>query len=221
LWDPVTGARRPLPDFSTQDGRTILPLRFEPEQSFFVVFRDDAGARPVAARNFPEMRPLADLSGPWEVAFDPRWGGPEKVEFAKLDDWSKRAEPGIRHYSGLAVYRKRFELPSAANRAAPLWLDLGVVKSMAGVKLNGRDLGVVWCAPWRVDISAAVQPGGNDLEITVANLWPNRLIGDAGLPEEQRRTWTTRNPFKPNAPLLESGLLGPVQLLAATHPPRS
>ena len=83
---------------------------------------------------------------------------------------------------------------------------------MARVRLNGRDLGVVWCAPWRVDVTDALKPGANVLEITVANLWINRLIGDAALPPEKRHTWTTQNPFKPDSALLESGLLGPVSL---------
>jgi hypothetical protein len=94
-------------------------------------------------------------------------------------------------------------------------LDLGKVEVMAAVRLNGRDLGTVWCAPWRVDISSAVKPGVNELEITVANLWSNRLIADAALPPEQRRTWTSRNPYKPDSTLQPSGLLGPVRLLAA------
>jgi hypothetical protein len=93
-------------------------------------------------------------------------------------------------------------------------LDLGAVKNLAQVRLNGRDLGVVWCAPWRVDITGAVKATDNQLEITVVNLWPNRLIGDQLLPADKRLTWTTWNPFKKDTPLLESGLLGPVSLWA-------
>jgi len=214
LWDPLTGERRALPEFSSAAGRTSVPLRFAAEQSFFIVFSDDAGQQRSGGQNDPTIRPLLALGGSWEVAFDPKWGGPEKISFPTLEDWSQRAEPGIKFYSGLAVYRQRFELSPAAvaDRAAPIWLDLGLVKNMASVRLNGRDLGVVWCAPWRVEVSPAIQAGGNDLEITVANLWPNRLIGDAGLPAAKRRTWTTRNPFKPDVALLESGLLGPVRL---------
>ena len=214
LWDPVSGERRPLPEFTTQAGRTTVPLHFEAEQSFFIVFQAGAGRRPAGEHNFAATKPVLTVNGPWEVAFDPKWGGPEKITFAALDDWSKRSEPGIKFYSGLAVYRQRFELSAAAvaDRARSLWLDLGVVKNLARVRLNGRDLGDLWCAPWRVDVSAAVRSGANELEITVANLWPNRLIGDAALPAEKRLAWTTRNPFKPDVPLLESGLLGPVTL---------
>jgi hypothetical protein len=84
------------------------------------------------------------------------------------------------------------------------------VKNLARVRLNGQDLGVTWCAPWQVDITGAVKERDNRLEITVANLWPNRLIGDQSLPPNQRLTWTTWNPFTKDSPLLESGLMGPV-----------
>ena len=128
-------------------------------------------------------------------------------------DWTKRPEDGIKFYSGTAVYRKTFDAPEVP-RGQRLYLDLGVVKNLARVRLNGRDLGVVWCAPWRVEITGAVKAKDNQLEIAVANLWPNRLIGDQSLPAAQRLTSTTWNPFAKDSPLLESGLLGPVTLVA-------
>jgi hypothetical protein len=241
LWDPVTGEVRDLPQFTVADGRTVVTMRFEPTQSFFVVFRNVAMAsvnrNPKRKRgalanasgydegqdsnlpaphetNFPPVRPLAELTGPWQLAFDPRWGGPEQITFDKLEDWSKRREPGIRYYSGTAVYRKTFDLPELkiSDLESQICLDLGRVRNLARVRLNGRDLGVVWCAPWQVDITDAVQSRGNKLEIEVANLWPNRLIGDQSLPAEKRLTWTTWNPFTKDSPLLESGLMGPVTI---------
>lgn len=226
LWDPLTGDVRGLPMFHEDGGRTSVPLCFEPGQSFFVVFRQPVGKAGTGARNFPEITGAEELSGPWRVSFDPRWGGPTNVSFPVLEDWSKRTEEGIKYYSGMAVYRKAFDLPavlkassnasvSDAPRPASsgrLWLELGIVKNLTAVRLNGHDLGVVWCAPWRVEISHAVKAQDNRLEITVANLWPNRLIGDQSLPPEKRFTWTTWNPFKKDTPLLESGLLGPVRI---------
>ena len=212
LWDPLTGQTRGLPEFSSRDGRTTVPMRFEATQSFFVVFRYPSAKK--TGRNFPEAHNLVELSGPWEIAFDPRWGGPEHVTFNTLEDWSKRKENGIKFYSGIAVYRKTFEAP-IVWRGQRLYLALGVVKNLARVRMNGRDLGVVWCAPWRVEITDHVKNSGNQLEIAVANLWPNRLIGDQSLPEAQRLTWTTWNPFTKDSPLLESGLLGPVTLMTA------
>jgi hypothetical protein len=213
LWDPVTGQTRLLPEFTQAEGRTSLPLELAPHQSCFIVFRTPAsGRRKTGATNAQPLKPLAQLAGSWEVSFAERWGGPAKLVFAELQDWTARPEAGVRHYSGLATYRKQFNLPAGHPAARPLFLDLGSVHNLARVRLNGRDLGVIWCAPWRVDITAAAKPTGNELEIEVANLWPNRLIGDAGQPAEQRLTWTTFQPYKKDAALLPSGLLGPVTL---------
>jgi hypothetical protein len=212
LWDPITGEIRNLPQFTvTSDGRTSMPLEFVPRQCFFVVFRapaKDEGRASLA--NFPSVQPIVQLSGPWQVQFNPKWGGPEKVTFDKLEDWTKRAEPGIRYYSGIATYRQTFDVPDL-TAGARLCLDLGKVQSMARIHLNGKDLGVVWCAPWQVEITGAVQAHGNRLEIAVVNLWRNRLVGDAALPAEQR--FTTSNldrQIRADTPLQPSGLLGPV-----------
>lgn len=229
LWDPLTGERRELSDFSTNGPCSKVPMRFEPTQSFFVVFRKTAlGAKPTEP-NFAGLSRIAELSGAWKVSFDSKWGGPQNVTFQTLDDWSQKTEEGIRFYSGTAIYRKTFDLPSDSRFQIPdsgirhpasgiqrLYLDLGLVKNLAQVRLNGRDLGVVWCAPWRVDITGIVQAKDNRLEISVANLWPNRLIGDQSLPPEKRFTSTTWNPFKKGAALLESGLRGPVTLQSAS-----
>ncbi len=211
LWDAVTGEQRPLPEFRDAHGRTVVPLKFAPAQSFFIVFRK--GERATGA-NFPELKPVAELSQSWLVTFDPKWGGPsEPVKFDTLEDWTKRAEDGIRHYSGTAIYAKTFDAPAAAIAAKSSVLNLGALNSMARVELNGRDLGVVWCAPWQIPVPAGLlKPTGNELRIRVANLWPNRLIKDAGLPANERLTKTTWNPYKPGDALLPSGLLGPVTL---------
>jgi hypothetical protein len=149
------------------------------------------------------------------VKFDPRWGGPGTVEFATLASWPARAEPGIKHYSGTAVYTKRFDLPpgAGAGRGSARWfLDLGSVRELAEVRLNGRSGGIVWAPPFCVEITGAVQPTGNLLEVEVVNFWPNRVIGDAALPAEQRLTKTNILELKANTALMESGLLGPVRL---------
>jgi hypothetical protein len=225
LWDPITGRTQPAVAFKQSAGRTTLPLEFAAHGSMFVVFRQRSAEfiprvpKPAgnsrnefrAAENFPETIVALELAGPWEVSFDSQWGGPAQVVFDNLDDWSHRPEDGIRHYSGKATYRKTFDLPSPATRHSSLFLDLGKVKEVAQVRLNGKDLGVVWTAPWRVEITDAVKPAGNVLEIDVVNLWPNRLIGDAALPPEKRFTKGNVT-LKPDMPLLPSGLLGPVTL---------
>ncbi|MCX6895688.1 MAG: glycosyl hydrolase, partial [Verrucomicrobia bacterium] len=135
----------------------------------------------------PPLAPLLEMSGAWEVSFDPQWGGPAKVTFDQLGDWSKRAEEGIRYYSGPAVYRKKFSLTTPPATSQRLVLDLGKVAVMAEVKLNGKVLGVLWKPPFRVDITDAVKAGDNQLEIKVVNLWANRQIGDEQLPEDSER----------------------------------
>jgi len=214
LWNPVTGDMRLATAFSQTNGCTMVPLEFPPQGSLFVIFRQTA-ATPVPGSNFPTLTKVCELTGPWDVSFDPKWGGPEKVTFDKLDDWSKRPEKGIKFYSGTATYRKAFELPESKNQNSKFksFLDLGKVTVMARVKLNGKDLGVVWTDPFRVDITSAARPGANTLELAVVNLWPNRLIGDQSLPEGKRFTWSSWNPYGKDSPLLESGLFGPVQVL--------
>ncbi len=218
LFDSLSGEIRPLPQFAQRGDGTEIPLRFDPEQAYFIVFRAPAAPTKMnlARQNFPAFQPVEKLTGAWQVQFNPRWGGPERVTFDSLTDWSQRPERGIKYYSGTALYHQTFELPTSEPQPGKKYfIELGEVKNLARVKLNGHDLGVVWCAPWRVATGDALQPGRNRLEIEVANLWPNRLIGDLSLPSEKRFTWTTRNPFKKNSPLLPSGLLGPVVLEVA------
>ena len=213
LWDAVTGEMRPAAAFRQEGGRTIVPLEFGPYGSTFVVFRKTvvAAAAGKEERNYPVWAQPREISGAWNVAFDPKWGGPESVQFGELMSWTSRAEPGIKYYSGKATYRKTFDVPEALRQAQRLRLNLGVVKNVAEVRLNGRNLGVVWAEPFSVEITGAVKPSGNELEVDIVNLWPNRMIGDAALPVEKR--FTRSNVTKErNAKLLDSGLLGPITL---------
>ncbi len=223
LWNAVTGDHRDLPQFSMQNGRTSVPLEFEPYGSMFVVFRHSASTKDARAKkNFSTIKPVMGISGAWQVNFDPAWFYPTNglegnaaqgaVVFDQLADWSKRREPAIRYFSGTATYRKTFESPQVLSHSRQ-YLDLGTVRETARVHLNGQDCGTVWCAPWRVEITSALRSGQNLLEIEVANLWPNRLIGDAGLPAKEQRTRTNIRTFKQDSPLKPSGLIGPVNML--------
>jgi alpha-L-rhamnosidase len=213
-WDPLTGERRALGDFAERNGRTFVPARLGPHESGFIVFRNDK-ASAVTKENFPAFTPVQTIEGAWDVSFDPRWGGPATARFDRLEDWTSRSESSIRYYSGKATYRISFQCgPAGTGRA--LFLSLWSVHNIASVRLNGRDLGVAWCAPWRVSLPADVlKTSENELEITVANLWQNRLIRDSGLAEEERLTWIPgKYPFQPGDPLRTSGLLGPVRIEA-------
>ncbi len=214
LWNPETGALRDLPEFSSATGGcTTVPLHFETAQSFFVVFRKPAGV--AAGRvNFPDIQTVSEITGSWDLQFPPKWGAPESVTLTNLISWSDSADDGVKHFSGTATYRTTFEFPDSKLKIknSKLFLVLGDVRVMARVKLNGRDCGIAWKPPFRVEITEALRSGANTLEIQVANLWPNRMIGDAALPAEQRFTWSSWEPFKKDTPLLKSGLLGPVRI---------
>jgi hypothetical protein len=215
LWDPVSGDMRDAAAFQQVNGRTTVPLEFNPSGSTFVMFRKSIATNidGQAQSNYPKTKLLSRLADPWTVNFDPKWGGPEKVVFDQLTDWTNRPEPGIKYYSGTAVYHQTFELPAAALKNNRLLIDLGEVHEVASVRLNGHDLGVIWTKPARVDITAAGQPGKNNLEISVVNLWPNRLGYDESLPKDQRLTESNIHKFSLASPLLPSGLIGPVNLL--------
>ncbi len=220
LWDPVTGNIRQLPQYTFKDSLTRMPLSLEPLESVFVVFDEESTSNiPAAAsaENFPAKLAFATINTPWEVQFDPKMRGPERaVTFNKLEDWTSSAEENIRHYSGTAVYRNHFKL-GKRNKAERILIDLGDVKVMAKVKVNGNAVGGVWTAPWQLDITDALVSGTNTIEISVVNTWVNRLIGDSKLPAAERKTWTSVNPYRPDSKLEPSGLKGPVTLLSIKY----
>lgn len=245
LWDPLTGKTRALPSYTRDSATTRLPLQLEAYQSFFIVFRKDlAGPRPgvrtaanpvaaphasaapygsaashgsAAPDNFPTPAAIADIASPWQVRFDTAFRGPaHPVIFPQLADWSKDAKDSIRDYSGAAVYTNTFVLPKGAPRKH-VYLDLGAVRDMAKVRVNGIYVGGVWTAPYRVDIGEALHAGKNRVEITVVNTWVNRLIGDSRLPVSERKTWMSANPYRPNSPYEPAGLLGPVRVVALPY----
>ena len=245
LWDPVTGKMRDLTDYRVDGDVVRLELEFASGQSHFVVFRKPATKAQATVRNFPATREAANVSGSWQVTFDPKWGGPKQaVTFDTLSDWTAHSDPGVRYYSGTAVYRTKFNLANPPAGAS--FLDLGTVNHLARVRINGSDLGVVWCAPWRVEIPAGLlKPSANLLEIAVTNVWANRLIGDEQQPDDCEWTpghvntgkylkrfpdwfvkgqsrpssgrfgFTIWNYFNKDSRLTSSGLLGPVRVMAA------
>lgn len=170
--------------------------------------------------------PLAapiDMAGPWTVRFQPGRGAPESATFDQLTAWDQHADPRIKYFSGTATYQKTFDVnPSQVGQ--PVRLALGEVNNVAHVVCNGHDLGTVWTAPWTVDLTGAVRPGPNQLEVRVTNLWVNRLIRDAGLPPAERitksnvrlqagrRNFRVYEGFASEDPLMPSGWLGPARI---------
>jgi len=152
-----------------------------------------------------------EIAGPWQVTFKPSYEGPKEATFDNLTDWTKHADEDIKYFAGKATYRKVFTV-SDLPQGGELCLDLGDVRGLATIRLNGNDLGTLWIAPWRVKVTSAVQKGENVLEVDVVNTWCNRLVGDSKLAPEKRHTYLAWETIPENLPLQPAGLLGPVEL---------
>jgi hypothetical protein len=213
IWRADTGASEPV-SYRTDAGETVVPLEMLPDESFFVLFRKPAVANSAVVSK-PNIVPLDTLSGAWSVRFQEGRGAPATLQLATLASLSEHADPGVKYFSGVATYARTFALPRTAKPGAPLWLDLGRVGDVAEVSVNGTYIGTAWKPPFRLDIAKAVKSGRNTLEIRVANLWVNRLIGDAQ-PGAQKLTFTVYPTYSAKAPLRPSGLMGPVQLMTVT-----
>jgi hypothetical protein len=211
IWHPESAEISPAA-YTIDAGRTTVPLRLGPHEAVFVVFRAPAAA---PSRTVPRTvsANVATVPGPWTVTFPPRLGAPSQVRLDSLASWTTNADEGVKHFSGTATYTKSFEAAPAWFRpGAKLMLDLGTVKEIAEVSVNGQPAVLLWRPPYRADVTGALKPGANQLEIKVTNLWANRMIGDQLLPEDKRYTFSMFKPYRKDSPLLESGLLGPVKI---------
>jgi alpha-L-rhamnosidase len=186
LWDPVTRSMRTMKQVKDNGQTTTFTIPFEKAQSFFIVFRQSKPKTIPTGTDFPLAKTLMELKGPWTVRFDSIWGGPaQAVVFPSLADWTLNGNSGIKYYSGTAVYTKHFDMAAGAAKGRQLYLDLGAVKHIASVSLNGRNLGVVWTAPWRISIPRGLlRSANNQLSVAVSNVWANRLIGDEQEPAD-------------------------------------
>jgi len=214
LWHPDTGLTE-LAEYQIANGRTSVPLHLDPGGSVFVVFQH---ATSVLSRTVPHgiTTELATLQGGWQVSFPPNWGAPAQVRFDKLASWTENADEGVKYFSGTATYSKDMVASrSWFKPGAKVLLDLGMVKEIAEVSVNGKAVGgILWKPPFRADVTSAIKPGKNRIEIKITNLWPNRIIGDQQPNAKKPYAWLDYRPFKASTPLLESGLLGPVKVLS-------
>ena len=219
LWDPLTATVRKLKAYTVKDGKTILPLKLEPTESAFIVFREPSKESPGGDVNinYPAPEPVQPVVSPWTVTFDSKMRGPVKpVVMNTLQDWTLSDNDSIKYYSGTAVYKNNVTLANIAKDKS-YYLDLGKTMVMAKVSVNGKYAGGVWTAPWRVEISNYINEGENSIEISVVNNWVNRLTGDSMLPEDQRQTWCPVNPYNKDSGLQSSGLLGPVSVYTISY----
>lgn len=211
IWDPVSGEISKT-SYKMTGARTDVNINLKPSDALFVIFRERTTVR---SYTLPEMqeKQIADLSGPWDVRFLEGRGAPATARFDKLSDWKDNADQGIKYFSGTASYTRAIDVPDAwMNGNEELVLDLGEVKNLATVVINGKDAGILWKKPFRMNIKTFLHAGSNNIEVKVTNLWVNRLIGDQQPGIKEKYTYTTMQFYKAESPLLSSGLLGPVKL---------
>jgi hypothetical protein len=212
LWHAETGKAEPA-SYTIAEGRTDVPLKLEPWGTVFVVFRKPTSqmSRSIPAATETE---LTTLEGSWKVSFQSGRGAPESVTFPGLGSWADNQDTGVKYFSGTGTYSKSVDAPKEWFRqGATLWLDLGDVKNLAEVEINGKPAGVLWHAPFRAEVTGLLKPGRNEVTVKVTNLWVNRLIGDQQPDATKKYTFADVTPYKADSPLLPSGLLGPVHVV--------
>jgi hypothetical protein len=213
IWHAETGKTEPA-SYVIANGRTKVSLHLEPNDAVFVVFgrNTNINARTIAPLKEEQ---LMNIEGSWDLGFQKDLGAPAAVKVDKLASWTDNSDPGIKYFSGTGTYSKQIEAPAAWFKSrGNVWIDLGDVKNLAEVIVNGRSLGILWKKPFRVDVTKALKPGQNILVIKVTNLWVNRLIGDQQKGADKKYTYTTMPFYQENSPLLPSGLLGAVRLFS-------
>ena len=236
LWNPENGEIQPLSSSPAGPHHTQATLTLSPKGSTFVVFHSGTPVTDSAVARSEES--TREIKGPWTVVFPKEGAAARSFRIDPLVSWSAHPDPDVRHFSGTAVYTNQFEISDLRSQ---MTLDLGKVEIMARVKLNGQDLDILWKPPYQVDISKVAVQRKNQLEISVVNLWVNRLIGDAALPEDSdrdkngtlvswprwvldgkssptgRKSFVTFQLWKKDEPLRNSGLLVPVRLSSTTR----
>jgi hypothetical protein len=214
VWHAETGATEAA-TYKIAGGRTTVPLTLEPWGTVFVVFRKPASGTERMLPSVEETK-VETVSGAWTVGFQADRGAPSTITLDKLASWTENADAGVKYFSGTGTYTATVNAAAGwFHDGARMWIDLGNVKNIAEVTVNGVALGEVWHAPFRVDATRALRPGANEVTVKVTNLWPNRMIGDLQPGVTKTYTWADVKPYKANSPLLPSGLMGPVTIWRA------
>jgi hypothetical protein len=212
LWHPETGETEEV-SYEMKDGCTTVSLNLIENEAVFVVFSGKAEQAKVVVPEKKEVL-FRHLDTPWTVQFDEQWGGPKETTFKQLISYTDSEDKGIKYYSGTAVYKNSVIVSEPELKQGNYVLDLGKVGCMAEVIVNGKNLGVLWKTPYKIDITKALKSGTNDFEIRVINQWVNRIIGDKQPDCEKKYTFSAFDYFyQPNSELLPAGLMGPVNII--------
>ena len=211
IWHPETGATETA-SYRIVGGKTIVSLIMEPWGSVFVVFRKSTK---LSSAQVPTKREesIAALEGPWTVQFQQGRGAPDSTILDHLESWTNNSDRGVKYFSGTGTYSNTIVASEAwFQSGSSLWIDFGTIRELAHVYVNGKDLGVVWHNPFRIDVTSSLKPGRNELIVKVTNLWVNRMIGDQQ-PGAAKITWADVTPYQADSPLVPAGLLGPVRIV--------
>ena len=185
------------------------------------MFRKAATERGPGLEKHPAPNPhVAEIKGPWELRFPEGWGAPESIRLNQLASWTDNKNEGVKYFSGTATYVREFNAPLSFGQSnSSVFLDLGEVKNVAEVFVNGQNCGgVLWKPPFRVGITQALKPGKNLLEIRVTNLWPNRMIGDEFEPDDMQWGEPFQYIYAPGKPIIGSFLAEVPDWLAEGKP---
>ena len=212
LYHPITGVETEIKNWKIENGRTIMPLQFDKNESFFIIFKAPTNKTGSSEKqNWSDFETVETLNEDWVLQFDKAFNGPSNpIKINELFDWSTSENESIAYYSGTVSYSKTFHWHTSETKG--LYLDFEDINNLAEVILNGKNCGTIWTFPYRVNISEALKKGENTLEIKVTNTWANRLMGDQKLPEKDRLTWTTAPYRLEGNPLLKAGLLGKITI---------
>ncbi|MBR5715076.1 MAG: hypothetical protein IKX59_00680 [Bacteroidales bacterium] len=215
LWHPETGVIEEV-SYKMNGKNTQVTLNLVKDDAVFVVFCG-AGTKEVTVPA-KTRETVAQVEGPWVVKFQQGRGAPAEATFETLTSWSEHKDAGIRYFSGTASYQTTVHVASLSDQTRQM-LQLGKVRNLAEVKVNGTSAGIVWKEPFEVDVTGLLHEGNNSIEIEVTNLWVNRLIGDAQPNCRKPVTYTDARYYAPDAPLEESGLMGPVVIIKERQVP--
>ena len=209
--DPVTGKENYDFFVRQNEQRTQVEISLEANQSLFFVFEGKTDPSKLIPF-IPPVTKSIEFNKKWSVLFDPKFGGPAEPIIADgLKSWTSFTDSSAKYYSGKATYTNFFEWKEKDQKKT-LWLQIDSIYNIATIIVNGVEIGTLWTPPYKMEITKALKQGENKLEITVANTWANRLIGDHNLSPEKRTTWTTA-PFRlAGKPLLPAGLVGNIVL---------
>ena len=215
LWSALDATSRKLPMYSNEGERTIVPLSFNVNESYFIVFRAQGhGVKKnlSVAQNFEAEKPLKQISGLWDIQFKNKWLETDfTLKKQPLFDWTTSSDEKIKYFSGTATYKTSFELTEEEVKQS-IALNFENIGTIATVKLNGKELGTLWTNPYRIAMVNTAKPATNVLEIDVTSNWMNQMLWQNKKPQHERDTWVLANTLEkmPNNGIMSSGIYGKV-----------